>query len=117
MRENVLFGPTRNIEERTCGKEVEAGLGEAGPALAIKALVELFLELVEVANIARRIFALGIGELVCAPVAGLLLLGKIDAKQFLDQILETVAVGVGPDQTRRGAGAVERRRHDPEIGL
>ena len=38
-------------------------------------------------------------------------------EQFLDQILEAVAVGVGADQPRGGAGAIERRRHDPEIGL
>ena len=28
-----------------------------------------------------------------------------------------MAVGVGPHQPRRGARAIERRRHDPEIGL
>ena len=39
------------------------------------------------------------------------------SEQFLDQVLEAVAVGVGADQPRGGPGAIERRGHDPEIGL
>ena len=39
------------------------------------------------------------------------------AEQFLDEVLEAVPVGVGADQARCGARAVERRGHDPEIGL
>ena len=39
------------------------------------------------------------------------------SEQFLDQVLEAVAVGVGAHQPRGGARAIERRRHDPEIGL
>jgi hypothetical protein len=54
----------------------------------------------EVAHVAGGIFALRVAELGRAPVAGLLLLGDLVAEQFLDQLLEAVAVGVGADQPR-----------------
>src|SRR4051812_12316362 len=115
MGEDVLLGPARDIEQRTGGQEVEARFSERHPALARKPFVELFLERMKVANVARGIFALCVAELVRAPVAGLLLLGQIDVEQLLDEILEAMAVGIGTDQARCGARAVKRRRKDPEI--
>jgi hypothetical protein len=43
MRENVLFGPARDIQQRPRRKEIEAGLGESGSVFALEPLVELFL--------------------------------------------------------------------------
>ena len=79
--ENILFGPAREIEQGTVGKEIEAGLGEFNPAFADQALVQFLLECVKVADVARRIFALRVAQLRCAPVAGLLLLRDLDAQQ------------------------------------
>src|SRR4051812_26487978 len=117
VRENVLFGPAGDIEQRPRGEEVEASLGERHPVLSLEPLVEYLFQGVEVADIARRIVALGVAELVGAPVAGLLLLGHVDVEQLLDQILEAVPVGVGAYQPRRRARAIDRRWQDPEIGL
>src|SRR5689334_3666356 len=63
VRENVLLGPARQIEQSPCRKEVEAGLGKSSALFPIETLVELFLELVEIAHVARGIFALGFAEL------------------------------------------------------
>ena len=71
--------PARSSRARV-GQEIEAGLGERRPLLAREPLVELLLQLVEVAHVARGIFALRVAELVRAPVAGLLLLGDVDVR-------------------------------------
>src|SRR6476469_1720005 len=114
--ENVLLGPAGEIEQRPGGQEFEARLREFGAVFAYQPLVELFLELVEVAHVARGIFALRVAKLRRAPVAGLLLLRQVDVEEFLDQFLEPVTVGVSADQARRGARAIERGGHDPQIG-
>src|SRR4051794_16805502 len=117
VRENVLVGPAREVEQGARREEVEACLHQFHPILAGEPLVELFLERVEIADVARGIFALRVAELVGPPVACLLLLGKVDVQEFLDEVLEPVPVGIGPHKARCRAGAVERRGHDPEIGL
>ena len=99
MRENVLFRPARDIEQGARRKEVEARLGEADAILPRQPLVELFLERMEVANVARRILALGVAEVGGPPVAGLLLLRQVDVQQLLDQVLEAVPICIGAHQT------------------
>ena len=91
MGKDVLLGPAGKIEQGAGRQEVEARLGEGRSILPRQSLVELLLELVQVANVARGIFALGFGQLIGAPVAGLLLLLHVDIEQFLDQVLEAVA--------------------------
>src|SRR6185369_8257660 len=108
MGENVLFGPARNIEQRARRKEVETGAGKGRALLALEPLVELFLERMEITDIARRIFALSVRELVGAPVAGLLLLRNLVPQKLLDQVLEPMAIGIGTDQPRSGACAIKR---------
>src|SRR5687768_3607294 len=116
MGENVLFRPAGEIEQRPRRQEIEAGLRQLDAVLPRQALVELLLEGVEVAYIAGRIFALGIADLGGAPVAGLLLLRQVLAQHLLDQFLEAMAIGVGPHQPRRGPCAIDRRRHDIQVG-
>src|SRR5205823_15131589 len=110
MRENVLLGPAGEVEQGAGWKEVEARLGQRSAVLACEPLVELDLELVKIADVACRIFALRVAQRGRAPVAGLLLLGEIDVEQLLDQILQPIAVGIGAHQTRGGAGAIDRRQ-------
>src|SRR5947209_1369567 len=94
---------------------METGLGKFRALLPREPLIELLFELMEVAYVARCIFALRLAKLVAAPIARLLLFRQVDVEQFLDKVLEAVAIGVGPDQARRGAGAVDRRSHDAEV--
>src|SRR5689334_13046910 len=115
--EDVLLGPAGDVEQGAGREEVEAGLRQFRALLAPEPLVELLLQGVQVADIACRIVALRVGKVVGAPVAGLLLLGQIVVQKLLHQVLEAVPVGVGADEPGSRAGAVERRRHDPEIGL
>src|SRR4051812_30050999 len=85
MSKNVLLGPTGEIEQGAGGEELKTGLGKRRPPLPREAFVELLLELVKIAHIARRIVALGVAKFGGAPVAGLLLLRDVDVEQFLDQ--------------------------------
>ena len=80
MGENVLLGPAGEVEQRAVRQEIEAGLGQRDPVFARQPLVELLLQRVEIADVAGRIFALRVAELGRAPVAGLLLLGRFDAR-------------------------------------
>ena len=80
-------------------------------------LVQLFLQCMKVADVARGIFALCVIELGRAPVAGLLLFRDFRSQQLADEVLEAVPVGVGAHQARGRARAIERRGHEPEIGL
>src|SRR5690348_16231737 len=58
VRENVLLRPAGDIEQGARGNEVEAGLGKCDAILALEPLVELLLQSVEVADVARGIIAL-----------------------------------------------------------
>src|SRR5579864_4419787 len=69
VSEDVLFGPPGDVEERARWKKIKAGLRQRGPVLALETLVELHLQLVKVANVACRIFALSIAQFRGAPVA------------------------------------------------
>jgi len=109
--------PAGQVELRPHRKEVEAGLGKLGTLLPHKALVELFFQPVEVTDVARGIFALRVVDFGGAPVARLLLLRQVEVQHLLDQFLEAMTVGVGPDEPGRRAGAVKRRGHDPEVIL
>src|SRR6478672_8959439 len=56
-------------------------------------------------------------QLIGPPVRGLLLLGKLDVKQLLGQILESVSVGEGAGKPRSNLGAVDWSRHDAKSVL
>ena len=77
VRENVLLRPAGKVEQGAVRKEVEAGLRKLDPAFAGQPLVELLLQRVKIADVARRIFALRVIDLRRAPVAGLLLLRQV----------------------------------------
>ncbi len=49
------------------------------------------------------------------PVRALLALVELDAEELANQVLESVAVGVGPHQPRRDLGAVDRTAVDLEV--
>src|SRR5690348_6372004 len=57
VRENVLLRPAGEVEQSAGREEIEAGLGEGGAVLAREPLVEFLLQLMEVADVARRIIA------------------------------------------------------------
>ena len=106
MREDVGLGPTGKIQPSAGRQEIERGLRKVGPALPRQPLVQFFLELVQVQNIAGRIGELRIGERFRAPVAHLLKLGDVDVEQFIEQVLQAMSVGVGADQFRGDLGAI-----------
>src|SRR3954465_1926774 len=116
MGEDIDLRPAGEVEHRPVRQEVEAGAGEAGPALPLEPFVQSLLQLVEVANVGGGIILLRVRKLRRSPVGALLLLGDVDLQKLLDQLLEAVAVGIGSDQPRGGLGAIDRLRHHPEIG-
>src|SRR4051812_41460612 len=117
MRENVLLGPAGDVEQSARREEIETGLGERHPALAVEPLVEFGFQRMQVTHVARCIIALRIRQLVGTPIAALLLFRNVDVEQLLDQILEAMAVGIRAYQARGSARAIERRGHDAEICL
>src|SRR3954447_21658325 len=62
MGENVLLGPAGQIEQGALGQEVEAGLSEAGAALAREPFVELLPERMEIADVGRGIILLRVAQ-------------------------------------------------------
>ena len=96
------------------GQEGEARLGELRAPLAGEHLVEPLLERVQVEHVVRGVVELVRGELVRAPVGGLLLLGYLDAEQVAAKVLEAVAVGEGARKARGDLRAIDRRAADPE---
>ena len=109
MRENINLGPACEIQLRAMGQEVETGLGDGRAVLAGQVHIELGFKLVEIQHIGRGIGALGLGEVGCAPIGGLLLLGKLDADQFAGQILKPMAIRIGAGEFRGDFGAIDRR--------
>ena len=85
--EDIGLGPARKVEQGAGGKEIEARLRQGGPALALQPHGKFVTQAVEITHVAGGIVALGIGKHRPAPVAGLLLLRKAFAQQFLDQVL------------------------------
>src|SRR5687768_15967949 len=75
MREDVDLRPAGEVQRGPVRQEVETGLGKRRAAFACEALVELFLQPVQIAHVRRRIFLLRIAQLGCPPVRGLLGLG------------------------------------------
>ena len=98
------------VEVGADGEELEAGLRLRRPALPLQHGVELRLQGVQMQDVGRRIVLLLVGQLVGAPVGALLLLGQLDAEQLAAQVLQAVAVGVGPDQLGGDLGAVDGGR-------
>src|SRR4029078_3678650 len=61
VRENVLLGPSGQIQQCAGRQEVEASLGERRPVLTCQTLVQLLLQLVKIADVAGSIIALRVG--------------------------------------------------------
>ncbi len=117
VAENVAVGPAGNVETRAGGQKIEAGLGQFHAPFALEPRHQHFAQAVEEANVRSGIVALRFAELRGAPVARLLLLGNALAEQFLDQVLEAVAVGIGPHQLAGDLGAEHRRCDHAEVIL
>src|SRR5690606_36076265 len=117
VSEDVPVGPTGKVEPRACGQEVEARLGDRRATFACEALFKDRGHAMQITHVGRRVFALSVAEFRGAPIAGLLLLGDLFAKQLADEVLEPVTVGVGAGQLAGDLGAEYRSRHDAKIML
>src|SRR6185437_1308640 len=115
MRENVVFRPTGEVEERARRQELETGGGHRRAALARQHDVEPGAQGMEMEDIRRGIAELLVGQLGGAPIGGLLLFREVDAEQFLAQILEAVPVGEGANQLGGDLGAIDRPGQHPEM--
>src|SRR5918995_6604793 len=98
MCEYILFRPAGEVEPRPGRDEIETGFGQLHASLPLQHLVESRLDLVKIYHVQRGILLLRIRKDRCSPVRALLLLGEIDAKHFIDDVLEPMLVGIGPRQ-------------------
>ena len=117
MAEDIVLGPTREIEPGPRGEEIEASLRQLGALFTRQSLDQNHMHFMEIAHIGGGIILLRLGQGRRAPVARLLLLGNFLAEQLLDQILESVPVGIGAHQLAGDLGAKHRRGDDAEIVL
>src|SRR5262249_23700251 len=117
MREDIVFRPAQKIELRPYRHEIEAGARETLAPFAIEHLIEPRLELMQVEHILGGILLLRVAQDMGAPIGALLLLVELDAEQLIDEVLETVAVGIGAGELGGDLGAVERSRIDTQIVL
>ena len=115
MRENIGFGPPFQIEQRACRQEIEAGFRQRRSALAFQKPVEMLLDPMQVQHVCGRIQQLVVGQFFRAPVAALLLLGDVDADDFLAQILESMPVGHRADEAGGDLGAIDRCREHAQM--
>ncbi len=81
-----------------------------------QAIVEFFPQSMKVQDVRSGILQLMGGQPFSTPVARLHLLGDIDAEDFLAELLESVLVGVGPDQSRGDLRAINRFHDRVEPG-
>src|SRR3982750_404030 len=100
MGEDVVFGPSPEVEARPDGQESEAGGGQLGAVFARQTALELGLQGVKVEDIGRSVGELGPAQGLRRPVRALLLLGQLDVEEILDQVLEAVPVGIRTRQPR-----------------
>ena len=105
--EDIFLGPPREVQCGPCRYKIKTGLGHGASALTLQHLVEPRLHLVQVKHVLCRILLLGIAQHMRTPVRALLLLVEFNAEQFLDQVLETVPVGIGAGEFRGQLGAIE----------
>src|SRR4051812_38789055 len=87
MRENVLRGPTGEIEPGAGRKEPEARRRELRAALARQHRVELLLQRMQVEHVVGRVGDLRLGQAFGAPVGELLLLRDVLAEQVPGEVL------------------------------
>src|SRR5215217_4911442 len=108
MCEYILFRPAGEIEPCSDRDEFETGFRQVHSSFSLQHLVESRLDLVKVYHVQRRILLLRIRKDRCSPIRALLLLGKIDAEHFLDDVLKSMLVGIGSRQLGSDLGAIER---------
>lgn len=63
MREDIRFGPAGKVQPGACRQKVKAALGELRAAFAGKAGVQFGPQLMQVENVGRGVFQLGLGQL------------------------------------------------------
>src|SRR5688572_13322055 len=88
VREDIFFGPARQIERGPSGYKVKTGLGKGDAAFTFQHLVEAGLQFMEIEHVLGRILLLRIAQHMSPPIGALLLLVEFNAEQFLHQILE-----------------------------
>src|SRR6185437_2424895 len=115
MRENVDVVPAGEVEFGAGGEEFEARPGQPGAVLAFEHAVERGLQLVEIGDVVGGIGELPLAQVRRTPVRALLLLGEVDAEEFLHQVLETVFVRIRPNQLGGDLGAIDGRGQHAEI--
>src|ERR1700722_7950646 len=105
MMENIRVLVAQKVQPASRRQEREARLGEIESALAHQRCFQPSPQRVQIQYVRRGVSALFGGQIQCAPVRGLLLLGQIDTQKFLAQVLEAVPVGERADQLSRDFGA------------
>src|SRR5215217_6418916 len=106
MGENVGLFPAEEIEGAAGFDEFETGFGEVHAVFALKHTVEMTLQIVKIKDVGGSIIKLRVAQLLIAPVRALLLLAEIDVEQFARQLLQPMAIGIGPHEARGDLGAV-----------
>jgi len=114
MRENIDVRPASKIQYGAMRQEVETGLGYGGAVLARQIDVKLGFELVQIEHIGGGIGALCLGEILGAPIGGLLLLGEFYADEFAGSILQSVPIRGGAGELGGDFRAIDGRGEDTE---
>ena len=83
----------------------------------IRHCLKFRFQLVQIQHVRCRIFLLRVGQGFGPPVGCLLLLGHVDADQFLQQVFQPVPVGKGADQFCGDLGAPDRGGGHAKGGL
>ena len=110
MREDVDVRPPGEIQPSACWKKVERCAGKVGASFAIQAFIEFFFQAMQIKNIRCGICQLGFGQVFRSPFAHLLDFRDIDAHQLVEQVHQSVAVGIGTGQLGGDLGAINRSR-------
>src|SRR5688500_16272320 len=74
VREDIFFGPARQIQRGPGGDKIKTGLGKGDAAFALEHLVETGLQFMEIEHVLGRILLLRVTQHVGSPIGALLLL-------------------------------------------
>src|SRR5882757_8273814 len=98
MRKNVLVLPALQVEFGPHRQELKARLRQFSAAFAREHGIETLAQPVQMQYVGSRVSELRIAQALRTPVARLLLFRQIDIENLAHQILEAMAVGIGPAQ-------------------
>ena len=115
MGEYVDVVETGQIEPGAHRQELEAGVRLRRSVIAGQHRVEPGLQRVQMQHVGGGVGLLLGRQRPRRPVRALLLLRHIQAQQLAAEILQSMAIGIGPHQLGGDLGAVDGRRLDTEI--